>query len=721
MGQTNDTVHAVAVSNGVVYAGGVFTSARPSGSAAGSNETPRTYLAAFNASNGTLVSSFNVTLNGQVRALAVSADGSRLYIGGSFTTVNGSTRNRLASIQLPSGALDTSFTSNASATVTALAVRGSTLYVGGDFTTIGGQSRSRIASVNRSTGAVNTAFNASADGRVRALAVAPDGSRVLMGGPIDNVNGAPQAAIASLNPTTGAMLPWAATGVVPRPADGGCSSAVSAIYTLGSTAYVSAEGDEPGCFEGVYAADISDGDLNWQSECLGAAQGVLALNGWVYKASHMHDCGRQVAGFVGPKSFNDFIWYRLNSQRASDGALGHWAPNTNGAGSTHVGPLALATDGTQLFVVGDFTTVNGSGQQGITRFGPSGSNSTPSTPPAPIATPTAVGTIEVTVNGSWDREDGMLTYSLYRDNGSTPIATRQAESWAWSIPAMRFVDTGVAPGSTHTYDVRAGDGSANSSRSTDSASATAPTVAPSSYESVVNGTSPSVYWRLGDSGGTAADASGNGATGTYVGGTTRGVAGAIAGNSGVTLNGSSGYVRSNAARSATGSFSQSVWFRSTSRVGGDLLGFSNSATGAGTNNDRVLLLENDGKVVFAMRRDAANATRFTYVRSPNTLADGVWHQATATYDGTTMSLYIDGALAGTAELLTPVDPGTGYLRAGYTDLTNFYLVFGANFSGNPAPISYFPAATIDEVVLHSSVLNASQVRAQYAAGRATPG
>jgi len=94
---------------------------------------------------------------------------------------------------------------------------------------------------------------------------------------------------------------------------------------------------------------------------------------------------------------------------------------------------------------------------------------------------------------------------------------------------------------------------------------------------------------------------------------------------------------------------------------------------------------------------------------------------TATYDGTTMSLYIDGALAGTAELLTPVDPGTGYLRAGYTDLTNFYLVFGRNFSGNTAPTSYFPAATIDEVVLHSTVLSASQVRAQYAAGRATPG
>lgn len=721
MWQTNNTVDALAVANGVLYAGGRFTSVRPPGSAQGSNETARSYLAAFNASTGALITSFNVSLNDRVRALAVSADGSRLYIGGSFTTVNGSARSRLAAISLPSGSLDSGFTANASSSVTALAVSGSTLYVGGDFNTISGQSRSRIASVNRSTGALNAAFTASADNRVRTIAVPSDASRVLIGGPFDNVNGVPQAAIASLDPTSGALRPWAATGIVPRPANGGCSSATASIRTQGTTAYVTAEGDEPGCWEGVYAANISNGSLLWNANCLGAGQDITMIGGWLYKASHQHDCGRQAGGYVGEKNPSAFVWNRLTALRPSDGALAHFSPNTNGAGDEKVGPHVLATDGTRLFVGGDFTTVNGTAQRGLARFAPKGSNATPDQPPAPIATATAAGTVEITVRGTSDRDNGMLTYQLFRDSGTTPIATRAAESWPWSIPTLRFLDTGAAPGTTHTYAVRATDGSATSSRSANSGSVTVPTVSPSAYASVVTSTNPSLYWRLNDSGSTAADSSGNGATGTFVGGVTRGVNGAVAGDGAVRLDGASGFVRSSAARTATNSFSQSVWFRSTTRVGGDLLGFSDAATGPGTNNDRVLFLENDGKVVFAMRNNATNQTRFSYVRSLNTLADGAWHQATATYDGATMSLYVDGALQATAALSTPVAPGSGYLRAGYTSLTNFYTVFGRNFSNDPAPISNYASTSIDEVVLHASALSAAQVRAQYAAGRATPG
>lgn len=721
MWQTNNTVDALAVANGVLYAGGRFTSVRPPGAAQGTNETARSYLAAFSTSTGALITSFNVNLNARVRALAVSADGTRLYIGGSFTTVNGSTRNRVAAISIPSGTLDTGFNANASSTVTALAVSGSTLYLGGDFTSVGGQSRTRIASVNRSTGALNTTFNASADSRVRTIAVPSDGSRVLIGGGFDNVNGVPQAAVASLDPTSGAMRPWAATGIVPRPANGGCSSATSSIRTQGSTAYVTAEGDEPGCWEGVYAANISNGALLWNADCLGAGQDIAIIGGWIYKGSHQHDCGRTVGGFVGPKSPSAFVWYRLTVFRATDGALGHYSPATNGGGDESVGPHALATDGTRLFVAGDFTTVNGTAQRGLARFAPKGSNATPAQPPAPVATPTAAGTVEVTVGGTGDNDNGMLTYQLFRDSGTTPIATRAAESWPWSTPTIRFVDTGAAPGTTHTYAVRATDGSATSARSGNSASVTVPTVNPASYASVVASTNPSLYWRLADSGSTAADASGNGATGTFVGGVSTGAGGAIAGNSAVGLNGSSGYVRSTTARSATSTFTQSVWFRSTSRVGGDLLGFSNAATGAGTNNDRVVFMENDGRVVFAMRNNAADATRFTFVRSLNRLADGVWHQVSAAYDGTNMSLYVDGSLNATTVLSTPVSPGSGYLRAGYTSLANFYTVFGRNYSATQLPFSYFAAATVDEVVLHSTALSAAQVRAQYAAGRATPG
>src|SRR5437667_10887510 len=53
--QTNDVVWALAEANGVVYAGGEFTSVQPPGAPTGTGERARTYLTAFGASTGTLL------------------------------------------------------------------------------------------------------------------------------------------------------------------------------------------------------------------------------------------------------------------------------------------------------------------------------------------------------------------------------------------------------------------------------------------------------------------------------------------------------------------------------------------------------------------------------------------------------------------------------------------------------------------------------------------
>jgi hypothetical protein len=719
MGQTNGVVYALAVRSGVLYVGGNFSAVRPSGAAAGTNETPRTGLAAFNTTTGALIGSFDVDLDGEVRALAVSPDGSRLYVGGMFTTVDGVARNRLAAVSTSDGSLDTTFVANASATVTSLATSSSALYVGGDFTTIKSSAQTRLAKLSLTTGTVDTGFTASVDSRVRTIAVPADGSRVLIGGAFDTVNGATQGAVASLDPDTGAVRPWASTGIVPRPANGVCHSTTTGIVTAGSVAYVTAEGDEPGCYEGIYAANISDGSMRWNAECLGASQNIAIVDGWIYKASHQHDCGRMEGGFVGPRNANDFYWYRLTAWHAADGAMGHFHPNTNGVASPGVdgvGPRVLATDGAQLFVGGDFSQVNGADQQGITRFSPTGPNSAPVAPAAaPSAIATKAGTVDIEAPGSWDREDGTLTYRLYRDGGSTPIASIAAESWQWSIPTLRFTDSGLVPGSTHTYVLRANDGTTTSGASPTSNTVTVGATDAPGFAGVVNGSAPTSFWRLADGGTSAADASGNGRTGTLVGGVTTGVAGA-AGDQAVSLDGSTGYVTSSAVTAPSAGFTQSVWFKTTTKRGGALLAFSNTQTGAGTNNDRVVFMENDGKLVFAMRSSSSRPTRFSFVRSANTYRDGTWHQVVATYDGATMALYVDGQLAGTATLTTPVDPGVGYQRAGYANLANYYLVFGGNYSGNPAPSSYFFAGSIDEVAVHAAPLSAADVAAQFASG-----
>ena len=137
-----------------VYAGGEFTSARPAGAAPGQNETPRGNLLAYDITTGNLITSFAPTLNGAVNALALSPDKSRLYVGGSFTTVNGVQRSRIAAYSTATGQLVSTFTPNLDAQVRAITVTNTAVYVGGIFSRANGVARSRLAAFSPTNGAL---------------------------------------------------------------------------------------------------------------------------------------------------------------------------------------------------------------------------------------------------------------------------------------------------------------------------------------------------------------------------------------------------------------------------------------------------------------------------------------------------------------------------------------------------------------------------------------
>ncbi|HMU34213.1 MAG TPA: FG-GAP-like repeat-containing protein [Pyrinomonadaceae bacterium] len=111
--------------------------------------------------NGSLDSSFNVVLDagGDVQTAELLSDG-RVYIGGDFLTVSGTSRPGAARINAD-GSLDSTFNAliGGSPTITALAVQpDGKLLIGGTFSGIGGFNRSRFARVD-STGALDQAFN----------------------------------------------------------------------------------------------------------------------------------------------------------------------------------------------------------------------------------------------------------------------------------------------------------------------------------------------------------------------------------------------------------------------------------------------------------------------------------------------------------------------------------------------------------------------------------
>ncbi len=75
-------------------------------------------------------------------AVEASPDGTKLYVAGTFNTISGVTKRKIASLNLTTGAPVAGFTANANSQANALAASNTTVYVGGRFATINGRLRS---------------------------------------------------------------------------------------------------------------------------------------------------------------------------------------------------------------------------------------------------------------------------------------------------------------------------------------------------------------------------------------------------------------------------------------------------------------------------------------------------------------------------------------------------------------------------------------------------
>ncbi len=145
---------AQTVVGNTVYVGGQFTNARPAGAAPGVNTVSRSNLLAYDIRTGVLINSWAPTVNGAVDVVAASPDGSRIYVGGKFTTVNGQTNNRIAALNPATGAVITAFAAELGRTRPRHRGHATTVYFGGLVTTVNGAARSRVAAVRASDGAV---------------------------------------------------------------------------------------------------------------------------------------------------------------------------------------------------------------------------------------------------------------------------------------------------------------------------------------------------------------------------------------------------------------------------------------------------------------------------------------------------------------------------------------------------------------------------------------
>ncbi len=716
MWQTNGVVRAMVVTGGVLYVGGDFTSVRPPGSPAGSGEVGRSRLAAFDVATGALVTSFNPAPNGSVRSLALAPGGGTLYVGGDFTVIAGQSRSRVAAFTTSTRAL-TAFAPTVDGRVSALAASATAVYAGGSFGLVNGQGRRWIAGLNATNGQRIAAFAPVTDNVMYALAVSADGTRLYAGGAFTTMNGDTGVhGAAALSTADGSNLPFAAGDVIPTPSPG-CFSHIKDIQVDVDSIYFAAEGTGGGCFDGTFAANQSDGSLKWVSRCLGATQGIEVLAGQLYTGSHAHDCLGDRPG--DPDAFAETGWSlgysrKLLARSTTDGLLSTWYPNTNGGTGEGLGPRVMATDGVQLFVGGEFTTVNGTGQQGLTRFSPTASPvAVPARPATPVAVPRGDGRVSVFVQSPLDIDDVDLVVRVYRGTSTTPIASAPARSLFWRQPVVAVEDSGLTPGTQQTYsvDVVAASGGTASPRATSAPVTVAGAL--TGYQAATAADLPSLQWRLGETAGPVTADSSPGLTGgTAWNAPQFGVAGAVPGDTAVRFNGTTQYVSTDTAVPAPSTFSVEAWVNTTSTAGGRIVGFGDNRGGydfggnpqLSGNYDKHLYMGNDGRVTFGVFAGGVSA-----LTSPTALNDGQWHHVVGTQGPTGMTLYVDGVRQGR----NGQTQNQGYL--------GFWRVGGDNLGGWPnQPSSAFLAGAIDEVAIYPAALPATAVAAHYSASGRTP-
>ena len=413
-------VNALDVRGSTVYVGGTFTMI---------DGKQRGRLAAVDAETGS-ATSWSPATNGTVSALAADAAG--VYAGGSFTSVGGLTRRNAAELDLTTGEA-TAWAPNPDGTVNTLAAAGSTVYVGGRFTTIGGELRSNVAAVSES-GSVK-AWNPDANNSVSQIVAA--GSAIYVGGGFTSIGGQPRRYLAALA-EDGTATPW----------DPSPDSFVNALAVSGSTVYAGGAfttiGGQPRRFAG--AVDSAGAATSWTADADGyvraiavsgsttyVAGGFLTLGGLPRQGLAAVDASGSTSawdpranGIVHAIAVSDSLVYAAGAFSSLGGQPRRNAGAVDATGNAtawNPGPAssanAIVASDSSAYVGGAFTTVGGLGHTGLASF-----VAAPSvvTAPAIVGEP-IIGRSVAADRGTWGGDTASFAYQWLRDGSVIPGAT----------------------------------------------------------------------------------------------------------------------------------------------------------------------------------------------------------------------------------------------------------------------------------------------------------
>src|SRR5215831_3400483 len=202
-------VYSQAVVNGEAVIVGAFTQVCAPGPSSTGHCTPGTLVTrddifAYQLGTGTIDPNFAPVLDQGPVYSVIAGPGNTVYIGGSFTTVNGTSSPGLAQLSVDPGQPDDGqlvpgFAAPITGTVHALALDGNSLYVGGNYRTLiknGIPKEKGIARLDATTGSADGSFTFTLGNpiphdalQVEEMSLTPDASTLIIGGTFLSVNG----------------------------------------------------------------------------------------------------------------------------------------------------------------------------------------------------------------------------------------------------------------------------------------------------------------------------------------------------------------------------------------------------------------------------------------------------------------------------------------------------------------------------------------------------
>ena len=218
------------------------------------------------------------------------------------------------------------------------------------------------------------------------------------------------------------------------------------------------------------------------------------------------------------------------------------------------------------------------------------------------------------------------------------------------------------------------------------------------YRGLVLGDSPAGYWRLGEkSGAAAADTTGHGLAGSYVAPVTLGVPGAISKDTDTAANLAGGYVNvpDAAALQITGPFTLEAWIKPNGVAADPGLGIIERYD-APAKNGYILRLAGGNH----LQAWVLGPSGYVLVTGSTVIPAGCWHHVAAVFNGTSLTVYVDGQADGSKAATLAPGAGSGDLRIGARgDDAN------QRFSGG-----------IDEVAVYNQGLSTNQVATHFLTG-----